>query len=162
FFTRGEHSYRVNRQVREAVVFAEQNVISDPPFSRLDLVSCRNVLIYLEPDVQRRVLSLFHFALREGGYLFIGNSETIAPQHRLFKQGVPRKRVRIAIEPLREPQDLAGLLLITFQDEAPADSPPAVDGARPAPEPPHAAAPEFEDGERDAAVRRLEDELRAS
>ena len=77
FFTRVDHSYRVVRELREAVVFTGQSLLSDAPFSRLDLVSCRNLLIYLTPDAQRKVLSLFHFSLRDGGILFLGSSETV-------------------------------------------------------------------------------------
>jgi two-component system, chemotaxis family, CheB/CheR fusion protein len=90
FLVKGDHTYRINREVRESVVFAEQNVYSDPPFSKLDLISCRNLLIYLEPEVQQRVMALFHFALRDGGYLFLGNSETVTQQADLF-QPVSRK-----------------------------------------------------------------------
>jgi two-component system CheB/CheR fusion protein len=85
YLIHGEHTYRVNKEVRDLVVFAEQNVISDPPFSKLDLISCRNMLIYLEADVQKRILSLFHFALNEGGYLFLGRSETVNQQSTLFE-----------------------------------------------------------------------------
>jgi two-component system, chemotaxis family, CheB/CheR fusion protein len=77
FFTKTDHSYRVVRELREAVVFTGQSLLADAPFSRLDLVSCRNLLIYLTPDAQRKVLSLFHFSLREGGILFLGSSETV-------------------------------------------------------------------------------------
>lgn len=93
FFTRGEHRYSVHQHLRDTIVFALQNVITDPPFSRLDLVSCRNLLIYLEASAQRRVLDIFHFALRPGRYLFLGNSETIGPQTDLFQP--MSKRVRI-------------------------------------------------------------------
>ena len=85
FFIKGEHTYRINKDIREAVVFAVQNVISDPPFSKLDLVSCRNLLIYLEPEIQKKILAMFHFALRDGGYLFLGNAETITQQQDLFE-----------------------------------------------------------------------------
>ena len=64
-------------ELRAAVVFTVQDVLADPPFSRLDLVSCRNLLIYLRPEAQAKVLSLFHFALREGGLLLLGSSETV-------------------------------------------------------------------------------------
>jgi len=84
FFTRVENGYRINKRVREMCVFARQNLIKDPPFSRLDLVSCRNLLIYLKPAVQARLLSLFHFALKPGGYLLLGKSESIASAHGLF------------------------------------------------------------------------------
>jgi two-component system, chemotaxis family, CheB/CheR fusion protein len=77
FFTRDHGSYRVSRDLRDAIVFTVQDVLSDPPFSHLDLVSCRNLLIYLLPNEQEKVLTLLHFALRESGYLFLGTSETI-------------------------------------------------------------------------------------
>ena len=67
FFTKEDHGYRVLPELRAAVVFTVQDVLADPPFSRLDLVSCRNLLIYLRPEAQAKVISLFHFALREGG-----------------------------------------------------------------------------------------------
>jgi two-component system CheB/CheR fusion protein len=84
FFEKDEHSLRIRKAIREMVVFAPQNLLTDPPFSRLDLVTCRNLLIYLEPDTQRRVISLLHFSLREGGVLFLGNSETVGAGEELF------------------------------------------------------------------------------
>lgn len=85
-FTRADGTlYQVNKQVREPVVFAVQNLINDAPFSKLDLISCRNLLIYLEPEVQKKVVTLLHFALSEGGYLFLGPSETIGRQTDLFE-----------------------------------------------------------------------------
>ena len=69
---------RSKRTLREAITFAPQNLLQDPPFSRLDLISCRNLLIYLEPEVQRKVLALFHFALRDGGHLFLGPAESVS------------------------------------------------------------------------------------
>jgi two-component system, chemotaxis family, CheB/CheR fusion protein len=66
FFTKADESaYQINKQVRESVVFAAQNLLADAPFSKVDLVSCRNVLIYLEPEVQKQVITLLHFALNE-------------------------------------------------------------------------------------------------
>jgi two-component system, chemotaxis family, CheB/CheR fusion protein len=76
FFAKEEHNYRVLPELRAAVVFTVQDVLADPPFSRLDLVSCRNLLIYLRPEAQEKVVSLFHFALRDGGILLLGTSET--------------------------------------------------------------------------------------
>ncbi len=84
FFTRKAGRYQVSKEIRDVVVFAQQNLTSDPPFSKLDLISCRNLLIYLDPLVQRKIIALFHFALREGGYLFLGNAETIAGHEELF------------------------------------------------------------------------------
>jgi len=72
----GPH-YRVAKVLRESVVFASQDVIADPPFSNLDVVCCRNLLIYIQPEIQRKILSLFHFALRPGGFLFLGAAEGI-------------------------------------------------------------------------------------
>ena len=77
FFTQEEHGYRVVPDLRAVVVFTAQDVLTDPPFSRLDLISCRNLLIYLRPEAQERVLLLFHFALSEGGILMLGDSETV-------------------------------------------------------------------------------------
>jgi two-component system CheB/CheR fusion protein len=78
FFTKEDHSYRIVSELRGLMVFTIQDVLADPPFSRLDLVSCRNLLIYLRPEAQEKVLLLFDFALREGGVLFLGGAETIA------------------------------------------------------------------------------------
>jgi two-component system, chemotaxis family, CheB/CheR fusion protein len=77
FFTREDHSYRVSPELRATVIFTVQDVLADPPFARLDLVSCRNLLIYLRPEAQAKVMSLFHFALRDGGILLLGSSETV-------------------------------------------------------------------------------------
>lgn len=77
FFLREEGGFRVVGSLRNMLVFAPQNLLTDPPFTRIDLVSCRNVLIYLEPATQRKLLALFHFALRPGGFLFLGGSETV-------------------------------------------------------------------------------------
>lgn len=77
FFVKEGNTYRVRKPVRDLVIFAVQSVIKDPPFSRLDLISCRNLLIYLGPELQKQVLRLFYYALKPGGYLFLGNSETL-------------------------------------------------------------------------------------
>ena len=77
FFVKTEKGYQVSKRVRDMCVFARQNLCIDPPFSRLDLVSCRNVLIYFGPQLQRQVISTFHYALRPNGFLLLGSSETI-------------------------------------------------------------------------------------
>ncbi len=77
FFIKEDHGYRVIPELRASVVFTVQDVLADPPFSRLDFISCRNLLIYLGPEAQAKVISLFHFALHDGGMLLLGNSETI-------------------------------------------------------------------------------------
>ena len=84
FFTRSETGYRVNKTIREMCIFARQNLAMDPPFSNLDLVSCRNVLIYLAPTLQRRVMPVFHYALRPEGLLMLGASETVGNFADLF------------------------------------------------------------------------------
>jgi two-component system, chemotaxis family, CheB/CheR fusion protein len=102
YFTRvDETSYQVSKQVREPVTFAVQNLIGDAPFSRMDLISCRNLLIYLEPDVQQKLLTLLHFALTESGYLFLGPSETIGRQTELFESVSRKWRIFRRIGPAR-------------------------------------------------------------
>ncbi len=85
FSSVGEGSYQVSKPLRDSIVFAPQNLINDAPFSKLDLVTCRNLLIYLEPETQQRILSVFHFALKPRGYLLLGPSETIGRQNELFE-----------------------------------------------------------------------------
>jgi two-component system CheB/CheR fusion protein len=77
FFSREDRSYRILPELRSSVVFTVQDVLADPPFARLDFVSCRNLLIYLRPEAQAKALSIFHFALREGGLLLVGKAETV-------------------------------------------------------------------------------------
>ncbi len=85
FFTKDSHGYRVSPELRAAVVFTVQDVLADPPFSRLDMISCRNLLIYLGPEAQAKVVGLFHFALRDGGILLLGNAETITETDSSFE-----------------------------------------------------------------------------
>jgi two-component system CheB/CheR fusion protein len=77
YFVKEENGYRVGREIREMVTFATQNVIMDPPFTRLDILICRNLLIYLTPELQKKLLPLFHYSLKPGGVLFLGSAETI-------------------------------------------------------------------------------------
>ncbi|WP_200934118.1 CheR family methyltransferase [Massilia sp. Leaf139] len=76
YFNKEDDRYRIRKSVRDHILFASHNLLRDPPFSRLDMISCRNLLIYLNREVQMRVLQTFHFALRPGGYLFLGSSES--------------------------------------------------------------------------------------
>jgi two-component system CheB/CheR fusion protein len=84
FFIKEETGYRVKKDIREMVVFATQNVIKDPPFTKLDLLSCRNLMIYLEPELQNRLIPAFHYALKPGGVLFLSPSESIGNHPELF------------------------------------------------------------------------------
>jgi chemotaxis methyl-accepting protein methylase len=87
FFIKEDDHYRIKNELRETIVFAMQNVLVDPPFTRLDLLSCRNLLIYLTTELQKKLLPLFHYTLNPGGYLFLGSSETIGSNTDLF---IPR------------------------------------------------------------------------
>jgi len=84
FFTKEASGYRVRKEIREMVIFAPQNLIMDPPFTKLDILSCRNLLIYLTPEVQKKLIPLFHYVLMPGGILFQGSAETIGDSTALF------------------------------------------------------------------------------
>jgi two-component system CheB/CheR fusion protein len=84
FFIKEDNTYRIKKQIRDMIVFSDQNVIKDPPFSRLDLVSCRNLLIYMETVLQKKILPLFHYTLTHQGILFLGTSESIGEFSHLF------------------------------------------------------------------------------
>ncbi len=93
FFSKEQHRYRINKTIRDRVLFALHNALRDPPFSRIDLISCRNLLIYLDREVQTRLLEMFHFALRPGGYLFLGSSESADAAASHFEPVDKRHRV---------------------------------------------------------------------
>jgi two-component system CheB/CheR fusion protein len=109
FFTRTEGGYRISKAIRDCCVFARQNVTKDPPFSRLDLVSCRNVMIYLGAVLQRKVMSIFHYSLRPNGYLLLGSSETIGSfgdlfsvvdrKHKIYRKRAAASRLSVDFEP---------------------------------------------------------------
>jgi two-component system CheB/CheR fusion protein len=84
FFNKSEGRYRISKAVRDVVIFARQDLTRDPPFSKLDLIVCRNVLIYLGPILQKKLMNVFHYALKPTGYLMLGASETIGPHSDLF------------------------------------------------------------------------------
>ena len=85
FFVRQDHHYRIAKSVRDLCIFARHDITRDPPFSRLDLVSCRNLLIYLGAAAQRRVMQVFHYSLRPQGFLLLGPSESVGSAADLFE-----------------------------------------------------------------------------
>jgi two-component system CheB/CheR fusion protein len=84
FFQAEERGYRISKEIREMVIFAPQNLVMDPPFTKLDILTCRNLLIYLDTELQKRLLPLFHYSLNPGGVLFLGSAETIGSATDLF------------------------------------------------------------------------------
>ncbi|MEN2990127.1 CheR family methyltransferase [Tistrella sp. BH-R2-4] len=104
FFTSDGSSFVVDKEVRDLCVFSPHSVIRDPPFSRMDLISCRNLLIYLGPDVQNRVLPTFHYALKGGGYLFLGTSESVGQHGNLFVTLDKKQRLFQAREHVTAPR----------------------------------------------------------
>ncbi len=118
----------VDREIREHVVFAKHDLLTDPPFSRLDLVICRNFLIYLEPEAQEKCIALFHYALKDGGFLFLGNAETVGKKNAHFTN-VGRKQCRVYRKVEQSPAP-----------RLPLSVPYAAERATPPPEPPPAPA----------------------
>lgn len=104
YFTQTGTFYKVSKNLREMCLFSPHNLIRHPPFSRLDLVSCRNLLIYLDADLQRRILPIFHYALRPNGYLFLGTSESVAGYSDLFTTLDKRNRIFRAKDTILETQ----------------------------------------------------------
>ncbi|RWM15508.1 MAG: PAS domain S-box protein [Mesorhizobium sp.] len=84
FFSREDGTYRVSADLREVCLFSSHNLLRDPPFSKLDLIACRNLLIYMGPELQEKMVPIFHYALRNNGYLFLGSSENVTRHARLF------------------------------------------------------------------------------
>jgi two-component system, chemotaxis family, CheB/CheR fusion protein len=101
FFVRREPGYQVNDSLRKTVIFATHNLLANPPFSKVDIISCRNLLIYLETEAQTKLMALFNFALKPGGYLFLGRSETVVGQDNLFETVSNRGRIHRRLESIR-------------------------------------------------------------
>ena len=93
FFIPMEKSYQISQALRELCIFARQDITQDPPFSKLDVVSCRNMLIYMEPELQKRIFFLFHYALKPGGFLMLGNSESASGAGTLFRVHDPKYKI---------------------------------------------------------------------
>ena len=113
FFVKTNGTFQVSKVIRDMCIFAQQNLIQDAPFSKLDLISCRNVLIYLEPVLQKRVLQIFHFALKPMGFLMVGASETIGQFSKFFsltnrKYKIYRRKAHVGRMPLALGRELAG------------------------------------------------------
>jgi two-component system CheB/CheR fusion protein len=106
FFVHDEKFYKLSKPLRERVMFARHNVIQDPPFSKLDVITCRNLLIYLNRDVQAHVLEMFHFALKPGGYLFLGSSESAEVASKYFTAVDKKNRIYRATHMARSGQYL--------------------------------------------------------
>jgi len=98
FFVQSDRGYRVAKEIREMVVFAPQNIIMDPPFTKLDILACRNLLIYLSPELQKRLIPLFHYILNPGGLLFLGTAETVGGFSTLFAPVDGKTRIYRRIE----------------------------------------------------------------
>ncbi|MEY4385932.1 MAG: protein glutamate methylesterase CheB and methyltransferase CheR [Verrucomicrobiota bacterium] len=130
FFSKEQYGYRVRKEIREMVIFAPQNLIMDPPFTKLDLLSCRNLLIYLTPELQKKLIPLFHYSLTPGGILFLGSAETVGGCTNLFaplngKSRIFRRRESVArSEPVEFPSPFnAGRFAST--EVRPTPNPPA-------------------------------------
>jgi two-component system CheB/CheR fusion protein len=130
FFAKEERGYRVRKEIRELVIFASQNLIMDPPFTKLDILSCRNLLIYLTPEVQKKLISLFHYSLGPGGILLLGSAETIGDCTDLFAPLTGRSKLfrrkdsALRPEPVEFPSSFSAGPL-TGPEADPAPKPPA-------------------------------------
>jgi two-component system CheB/CheR fusion protein len=114
FFVEEDHCFRVTKSLRDAVVFARQNLVVDPPFPNLDLICCRNVLMYFEAGTQKKVLSLLHFALVENGHLILGTAETVGQEEGLFEVVSRKWRIYRRIGPTRHDRvQFAGIAAYT-------------------------------------------------
>ena len=120
FFVKQDHAYHVIPELRETVVFAEHNLLSDAPFSRLDMVSCRNVLIYLDSKAQGAIIEMFHFALKKDGILVLGTSETlpdedgrlevVSREYHIYRRCGGRRRVEHTVAPILSSRTSVGFV----------------------------------------------------
>ena len=129
FFTKEVNGYRVRKEIREMVIFAPQNLIMDPPFTKLDILSCRNLLIYLTTEVQKKLIPLFHYSLLPGGILFQGSAETVGDFTHLFAPLNAKSRLFRRTESVLRPEQ------IVFPSSFTA-GPPVISAASPATNPP--------------------------
>ncbi|MFH1135107.1 MAG: chemotaxis protein CheB [Pseudomonadota bacterium] len=122
----GGDAYRVTKGIRDMIVFSEHDVIKDPPFSKLDLISCRNVLIYMGGELQKRLIPLFHYALNPGAFLFLGSSETVGEYGELFTALDRKLKLYQGKESLHHPRQ-AGLSRLPLLKDNYATRPPSHD-----------------------------------
>lgn len=109
FFTKVDEGYQISKHIRDVCIFAQQNILKDPPFSRLDLISCRNLLIYLSPVLQKKLMPIFHYALNNKGMLLLGTSETIGRHADLFRLIDKKHKIY-------EKKSLPGPIAVDFSD----------------------------------------------
>jgi len=133
FFVRADSGYQIHKSIRDRCTFARQNLIKDPPFSHLDLISCRNVLIYLGPVLQKKIIPIFHFALKPNGFLILGKSEAIGAFQEMFtlvdkkqkfyvKKELPgRVPLKFSLEAYAEREDLSVRALAPEELPSPLD-----------------------------------------
>jgi two-component system CheB/CheR fusion protein len=113
YFVKMDRGYQVAPDIRDMVIFAQQNMIKDPPFTKLDIMICRNLLIYLTPEIQKKLIPLFHYSLNSGGFLFLGSAESVGNFTELFKpldlksRIYQRLRPLIQVEPIEFPNSFA-------------------------------------------------------
>jgi two-component system CheB/CheR fusion protein len=107
FFIKEENGFRIGKEIREMVTFATQNVIMDPPFTKLDILICRNLLIYLTPELQKKLLPLFHYSLKPGGVLFLGSAETVNNFTDLFEPLAIKSRLFLRRESVLAAETMA-------------------------------------------------------
>jgi two-component system, chemotaxis family, CheB/CheR fusion protein len=93
FFVSTDEGYRINAEIREMVVFAQQNIVMHPPFTKIDILTCRNLLIYMEPELQKKILGLFYYCINPEGIMILGSSESLGKQSNLFTPIDPKLRI---------------------------------------------------------------------
>ena len=106
YFTKVDRGYQVVKSVRDMIIFAQQNMIKDPPFTKIDILTCRNLLIYLTPDLQKKLMPLFHYSLNPDGFLFLGSAEAVGNFTDLFKQLDRKSRLYQRRQPILQTEQV--------------------------------------------------------
>lgn len=124
YFLKVDRGYQVVKKIRDMVIFAQQNMIKDPPFTKIDILTCRNLLIYLTPEMQKKLIPLFHYSLNPGGFLFLGSAEAVGNFTDLFKPLNHKSRLYQRLQPLLQstavefPTSFAPTQSATYQPSA--------------------------------------------